>query len=440
MATVDGQSIREWTIDKRGGMHAGGIGFRSKTTALASATDRLVDTVHLKGSSIGPNLFTGDFIRITSTSNSDAGYVGRVKNIDPTTGELFLDPPAGAAIVSGATYEIFRFGIHPDSYDKARDRALVNKVSTWLYRPLSVLPDVSEWSTSAYSVAAGGVSAATAAVTATAFPNEVVPSSMLVSNTAAANGLISSPVYYCQPGEQFLVFGRVSSRVAAAKVRVSAPLVPAASSEVTLTEETTFTGRGWRYFRNRFVVPAGADAVQLWLSGTAATSVNEWLGVGMVPIDETEFSLPARVRSLTGVGLFQEFRFPTTPSRSNHRYERDDIDRHRGGAGVRVYLPGGAHWPTYYEERHRYTALQSTYFTAADREIGDAATTTADKDYIEAATVVELLENVARNDELQQIYDVAVKDLAVAEALYGPEEKIVTESRNPGVRPRHRRV
>lgn len=385
MAT--GQQIREKMID----LAQGALGFRGTTTALASSTDHITDAIQFKMAGLSTQEHGGNFIRITSTSNSDAGYVGLVQYLDVTTGKAYIDPAAGAAIVSGATYEFWR-GIRPDSVDKGRDIFLETMGSAWRTKPLSILADVAAWSTAAYSSSAGGVQDATGAVTTLAFPEEIFASGMLVTNTGAT-GYIASPSFYVQPTQQYRVFARVSVRAQTATVRVRDITNGADITGSYVTDTSSFTLRGWRWVELTFTVPTDCGEVQVWLGGASASCIALWAGLGVLPVDETEIVHDTRAISAHDIGFYYAYSLPSGVRGGRRRSKITDVRREYGGDNVlAVFDEPPGRWPVYYMERHRYTALQSTYTSLAQREVGDAATTDCNVDYAAWGTMVALLE------------------------------------------------
>lgn len=412
-----GEEIREEILKTRG--HR--LGRRGLTTALAGATNYLVDALRFGLGGQSTEDYADAFLRITSVSNSDEGVVTAVQRIDPPNGRIHVYPVFGAAIVSGAKYELWR--IHPDEVDAARDRALTQRCSRWRLKPLSILPDVSEWPTSAYSAGTGGDSNAGATAMTNAWPESLFPGAMVVSNSGA-NGFLSSRGFRVQPGQRYGIFGRVRIVDETVEVRVRST----AGTAVELDGGTqSFTGYGPQWFWITFTVPTTLeDELEIQLFGASATAYAEWEGVGVIPLFETQFVLEPRVLGPDDVQQVEAWSLPQT---ATGRPERAEIHARRepAGLGVMLTFDGPPNLPVYYWERHRFAALQADYMTLAQRIAGDAASTTCDLTYIEAATVVELLENMDRDPALERIYLAAVKDLNVWERRVGPTPIVVKE-------------
>lgn len=351
------------------------------------------------------------------------GYVGKLTRRDPANGYLYVSPVFPAVTGAGVAYELWGMGIAPDDADRARDRALEERCSNWRPMPLSVLPDVTAWSTSAYSSTAGGETDAAATVQTMDFPHEYFQQSMLVTNSGA-DGYEASPSYYVQDGDRYRVVGWVSTRAQTASVRARDITNTA---DITISETATFTLRGWLYFELTFTVPTGCQEVQLWLGGASASCIAEWAGVGLLPVGAEVFTLPARVRSKNDVGCVYARTGPTgTNQGSAATPELVEIgcDREFSAARVKLTFPGGLpDCGVFWDERHYYTALQTAYMTATDRVTGDTASTDCPIEYVTAAMVCELLEGRAQTEELQAVLLRATMDLAAWDEQLGPEPK-----------------
>lgn len=399
-----------------------------RSTALAGGTNRLRDAVRYDMDTQAPSEHSDAYIRITSVSNSDRGLVAKVKRINPDTGDIFFDPPAGAAIVSGTTYELWQYGIRPDDSDRARDRALTQRCSYWQPRPLSVLADVADWPVAAYSATAGGVTSAAGAATTLAFPEEFARQSMLVTNSGV-NGLISSERYRVQPQQQFRLWGRVSARAQTPSVRVR-DLTNTADITLQANPASTFTLLGWQWWEVTFTVPALCGEIQVWLGGASATCIGEWSAVGLLPTARSRIPASARVRSEHDVGQVVGYDIAADPNSDEYRRTYDGVERKRFSDGVQ-FIGVEADRPVFYDERHAYAALQTDYLAASDRTTGDDATTDCRLEYAEAATTCELLGHMGQRDpELAQILIDAEKDLNYWESQQGPDAEITPEPRN----------
>lgn len=424
-----GQAIRERMIRE----NRRALGFVGRSTALAGGVNRLRDAVRFGMSGLATEEYADSFIRITSVSNSDEGLVAKVLRITQD-GDIFFSPSAGAAIVSGTTYELWRLGIRPDDVDASRDRCLTEKCSMWRYKPLSILPDVEDWRTAAYDATLGGVTLAAAAAQTLDFPDEIAEESMLVTNSGAT-GILSSRSLYTQPGRTYRVYGRVSARAQTASIRVRRITAPAA--DITLTGLSTFTFRGWQWFEVTFTVPDGCGEFQIWLGGADAACISDWMLVGIINTDETLFSLQSRVLGRHDVSNIREVHIAGVGAVGNQRpsaYEIDGVQRIPAGDGLALlFSTAPGHHPVYYNERHRYAALQTDYLAASDRITGDAATTDCPLAYIEAATLVELLKPLGSDlpSSVAALLLAATEELRTWERRVGPDPFIVHERDNP---------
>ncbi len=399
---VTGLQIRQRLLRKR--RELGIVG-----QASSGSTTTLVDLQRLRGDTLPADLFGADaWLRITS--GLGAGSVAKIDQLSGATGTITFSPAAGGVVTTGDTYEVWRHGIHPDEPDAARDRALTMRCTMWRLRPLSVLTDVETWT--------GKTGVETLTVDTMAFPDELAAQSLLVTNNGQASGAATSESYYVS-GQiaTFRLSGRVSVRSGTASVRVR-DVTNAAL--ISLNGQTQFTGRGWQRFEVTFQAPASCQEIQAWLGGVEATAVTEWAGVGLLPMQASRFSLPGRVLSETEVGRIYAWRGPQLqPQRPD--WVLLQADRHRSALlGELVFGQApGAFAEVWYQELHHYAALQTDYLSAANRTAGDTATTDCPLDYIEAATVVELIENMTQDPVLNRIYLAAEKDLGFFDRKLG---------------------
>jgi len=417
-----GQEIREAIFSSYAG-----LGFLGTTTALAGATNRLRDAVRFDMDTLSTEENSDAFVRITSTSNSDAGFVAKVKRIDPTTGDIYFDPVAGAAIVSGATYELLKHGIRFDDMDRATDRALRSKTSPWRLKPLSIIPQVEDWPVSAYSAGSGGDSNAAAVATDFAWQDGMFKAGMLVTNSGA-DGFVAPIAFRAVAGQEIRVFGRVGRIAQTASVRV---FDITGGADIAIAGESEFTGGGGnQWFDVTATMPATLTGdVEIRLGGASASCVSMWSGVGVLPTQETVFT-HENVLGEHDTALYYHYRLPTSATGGLQRAPIYGVNREPAGLGVMATFaspPGVA--PVYYWERHRYAALSTAYMTAAQREVHDAASTDCNVDYIAAATVVELLQGRKLGDELQNVMRQAMIDLRTWDRRVGADPKPISESK-----------
>lgn len=362
----------------------------------------------------------------TSTYVVIYGYVGKVQRLDPATGKLYIDPAVTTLIPSGTTYELWYHGIWPDDVDRARDQlVLPHRTPIMRTKPLSVLAPVEEWSRSAYSATTGGVTNATATPAALDFPEELFTSAMQVANSDDG-GLISSERYRVQPNQIFRVWGRVSVAAQTASIRVR-DLTN--SADITLAgATTTFTLAGWQWFDVIFTIPSGCGLIQVWLGGSSASCDARWAGVGMLPTSAMWLSLATRVLSKHDVGRAFEYVLPISPNQEISRQEIQVL-RDTSGDGVTILSNnrGIGVWPIYYQERHRYAALQSDWMTAVDRVTGDVNTSDVNVDYAAWALMLAVLEPLERTPQLNRLYLDAAKNGRELQRQFGMDPLIAPE-------------
>lgn len=362
----------------------------------------------------------------------DYAQVSKVKYIDPANGDVYFDPVSTAVVLSGTKYELWR--IWPDDVDDARDKALTTRCSPWRMKPLSILPQVEEWSTAAYDAVLGGETNSAGVVTDLTFPDTLFFRGMLVTNSGA-DGILASRSFYVQPTQQYRIFGRVSTRAQTPSIRVRNIT---ATADITLDETATFTLRGNQWFEVTFTVPALCGEAQIWLGGASASCIALWSGVGILPAHETVLTHESRVLGEHDTAYYYAFSLPSSATGAVNWTPIRGVQRMAAGAGVMgVFDSAPGVSPVYYSERHRYSALQSDYMTKFDRTEGDQADTDCNDDYLCWATIVELLEPRATTLNAAQagVLRDAVVRLHAWDRRVGADPLVIPESTTQGIIP-----
>jgi len=358
----------------------------------------------------------------------DYAHVAKIDYIDPANGDIKIDPVATDEVVASTPYELWY--LWPDDVDTARDKALTTRCAPWRVKPLSILPQVEEWSTAAYDATLGGETDAAGAVTDLAFPDTLFFRGMLITNSGAS-GYLASPSFYVQPTEKYRIFGRVSARAQTPSIRVRNIT---ATADISLDETATFTLRGNKWFEVTFTIPALCGEAQVWLGGASASCIALWSGVGLLPTHETVLTHEGRVLGEHDTAHYYAFSLPSDVG-SVSWTPITGVQRMSAGAGVMAVFtsPPGVS-PVYYSERHRYAALQSDYMTKADRTEGDMTSTDCNDDYLCWATLVELFEPRAATLTAteQAVYRDAVKRLNAWDRRVGADPLIIPEHTTQG--------
>jgi len=424
MASITGQEIREELVKY------GLIRRLGQATATAGGTNRLRDATRLDNAGLASTAYDGCYVRATG-GNVDGEQV-MVDYLDQDAGDLYVDPAWSVAPNNSTTYEIWRAGIDPDIVDRLRDEALTSYCSQWQPVPLSIVTNagyhdgVTNWT--------AGNSATRAQQTST-FPTEIWPFTMLVTNNGAtANGRIASASIYALRAEtHFYLYVPVSVRSGTAQVIVRDVTN---SVNISLNQTDTETRRGWSGIEVTGQVPATCDEIQVWLVGQEATAIVEWGPVFMHPQEARRMQIDPRVDTNDKVGPVHTLSwFPTSSGRSE-AWNEELPDEVSGTRPLRVNDAVFIQFrerpmldiPYYYEERMFYTALQTAYFTTANRTTGDAATTLCSLDYAAAATARAIaLEMIAYHPHEKEFYAgvlaIAEQRLGVMEKRYGPAPK-----------------
>ena len=358
----------------------------------------------------------------------DYAHVAKIDYIDPSNGDMRIDPVATDEVVAGTPYELWYEW--PDDVDAARDKAAETRCAPWRVKPLSKLSKVADWSLSTYDATEGGETDAAGSVTTLDFPEEWFEEGLTVTNSGAA-GYLSSERLKVQPTQQFRVWGWVSVAAQTASVRVR-DLTNGA--DITLSGTSTFTLDGWQTFEITFTIPTGCGRIQVWLGGASASCIATWVGVGILCDSETMVSHESRVLSEHDLAHYYAFALPTTPTGSVSWTRIDGVNRRPAGDGVMAVFDAPPACPVYYSERHRYAALQSDYMTKADRTEGDATSTDCNDDYLCWATIVELFEprTSTLNAAQQGVYRDAIKRLHAWDRRVGADPLSIPEHTTQG--------
>lgn len=399
------------------------LGWASTTTG-AGSTLSLVDA-RLAGKGISSGYFGEAFVHI-SGGTAEKGHSAKVHYLDPGTGTLYFEPAAPGAVASGVTYEVTRHGLRSDDLAAARDRALTQRCSIARLKPLSLVSDVEDWTNQVGTV--------TLAQQTLGFPVEYFEQALRVTADSDAEG-VESETYEAVADQRLHLFGlcAVSSGVMVPKIRNVT-----AGSDIDLAGGAgSYSVSGWRTFHYTATVPSGCRAVRARFVSSGGAATFDLAGVGLLTHGR-RFQVP-RVKSRDEVGDIYQFDFGDQVTADEMMgWEVFGAKRFTPGNAVMLEFPSGLTLPTYYEERHLYSALQSSYTSASDRNTGDAASTDCELPFVEAATVVELLENVKDDPVLNRVYLAAEKDLSVwAQRLAMPVRVPVEPSRH---RPRVMRL
>ncbi len=413
---VTGQAIREE------GQHYGLIELLSSATG--GAASYITDTLRLQSTALSASAYGGCMVRMSS-GNRD-GEISRVDYIDTANGRLYVTPNFTGAISSGETYEIWKEGINPDDVDRARDKALTYLCSTWSIYPISLVPNAGYFDTLGAGnwLAIGG---ATRAIQSLSFPYEFAENSLLVTNAAANEGVVS-PSIYPRPNQSFYLYVPVSVRSGTGELVVRDVTN---SANISLSGTSTATGRGWTGIEVTFSIPGTCNEINIQLRGQQATAIVEWGPVYFHGQEMKMIQVPARVITRSHVGPV--YFLSNVPTVSGGTYwgeeqmeERTGVRRQQIGDAVRFVfedIPG--QFPYFYLERNFFDALSADYKTVAQRVAGDAATTNCPLDYVAPGMVRLLAERYMRLQPNQEDFWTGVlrdslTDHTSAERCYGP--------------------
>jgi|SRR3990170_1608035 len=403
----------------------GFVNLLGTTTATASASDHLVDTARLASEKLTENEFEGCFVRV----NTGTGVLGdrvRVDYLDIINGRLYVSPSFSTSPPSGSTYEIWQSGVDPDDVDRARDKALTKKCSTWYYHPISAVPN-SAYIEALASANWEALGATTVAKQSLSFPYELFRDSILCTN-AALDGGVESANIYVQPGQSWYLYVPVSVRSGTGEVIVRDNTN---NAEISLNGTATETLRGWSGIEVTFTIPSGCQDITVRLTGQEATAIVEWGPVYMHRDGQRRVPIPARITTTGYAGPVFAILDPPVSGKSvywgEELYQEVNVAGRQqvGDAVVLQFARGLTSNPYAFAERLFYDALSTDYQTAAQRAVGDAASTTCPLEYVVPAMVRLLAEDYIhkqpeRLDYWTKVRADALQLLAPAERTFGP--------------------
>lgn len=431
MATITGQEIREDLI------RYGIILLLSRATATSGGSNRIRDSVNLDSDALSPTAFEDCWVRMTSGNRN--GEIARVDYLDQVNGDLYVTPSFTGTTLNAETYEIYRPGVHPDDVDRARDEALTSVCSQWALQPLSELTNAdfedtlgSTWT---------GTSASLAIQTDLSFPVTQVGRNALRVTNSAANGFAQSTGLFGRPSQTFYIYVPVSTRSGTSEIIVRDVTNGA---NISLSGTVTSTGRGWTALEVTGQVPSNGNEIAVRLQGQESTAIIDWGPVQFRWQNQRAIALPERVVSRDDIGRI--YRRNIYERRGTHDSwgegdleEVPSVQRTQKHDVVFLQFPyENPMWdtPYYYQERIFYGALSAGYFTAAQRIVGDDATTRCERDYAAAAAARILAEWYARKQPWAEefwsgIYAQAERRLLVEEQRHGPPtEPVATRDRS----------
>ena len=435
MASITGAQIiaalNEWGV----------VQFLGDTTAESGLSSYLTDTTRLQSTDIAASRFNNCYVRLLS--GTLAGQQSRVDYIDVTNGRLYVSPSFSVVVPNDTDYAIYYPGVDPDILDRCRDRALQYTCSQWAMQPLSEIDnsDFEDALAASNWTAQGGPTPF--AIQALTFPYESFRNSLLFTNTIA-NGYARSASLYVQPGQKCYLYIPVSVRVGTAEVVVRNVT---AGSNITTSGTATATGRGWSGIELTASIPSGCYELQVWLRGQGATDQIEWGPLHFHWVESRRIALPARVQTSDHVGSIF-YAVSTMPTSANTTYRGEEQITEDNSARkeqvmdsviVRWRTSGMGETPYWFHERVFYDALQTAYFTTANRSAGLSATTLCALNYVVAGTCRQLAEEYrciySEDTFWSNLLIRAEKYLIRAEREFGPKPDATTERSNDLVVP-----
>lgn len=432
-ATVSGLTIRTQLFERSWMFPGAEVG--------AGAANYILDTTRLEGNALPSGLFDGAIVRITSGDR--AGERSYVDYLDQDTGKLYLTPSLTGALADADTYEVWLKGIDPDMADRLRDEALRKTCSVWRVQTLCLIPDgdMDAADTTHWAVAGSATRTKGFGV----FPEVHGRRQLSVIHTTAATDYVKSDTLSCQPGERWFFECPVSAYVTTGNAPAKATVVVqdlTNSAAIPLGGiRTSHTGYGWGGISLLFTIPAGCYKIEFRLTSDTDASTTVWGPMVCFRRTKWRVSLPDRITSPKRVGTtFRTNSLNPAASEVNDSHyklrEYANVERKRIGSQVELWFnPPLENIPVYYHERGYFDALQTSYYTAADRSGGDAAVTDCPRDYVVAATAEAVAKYMlAKNPtdpQWQAEWIRASADLNYWEGEFGPEPQYIESDEEP---------
>jgi len=308
-----------------------------------------------------------------------------------STGIIVCSPVFTAAVTVGDKLFLARPEVEAYSHlTDAIKRALTQRCSRWLWRPLTRLPDGDMETANAVVATYWSNSNATLSKIATAFSfPDLFANQVLSIVTSAAGGYayqaITTSTLESQ-GWNLVVLARNVSNTTGT-LDISLYDVTGAAAITPSGDETSIGHGAWAMNRYTFNLPSGCESFQVRFGHSANTATVYIAAVWLWRDADRELSLPTRIPSPQYVGQVQALLDAGTGDYEGwgqtQRIDRGDVRRETdsilGGVTLRFGRTVGSR-PLVYQEWGNYAELTT-----------DAATTTCADDYAVAASAFEFL-------------------------------------------------
>lgn len=364
-------------------------GCKTGTTTAAGDSTSVIDTTNFTDSDLNANYYDHHYLIMTSGDRS--GQVRRVSSYSGSAGDFTLSDALTGAPGSSATFEIH-------AYDPAELNNAINRVLPRLYYWTYFYPSLAadgDMETSGVTNWTGSSSTPTKSSTVAKYGAQG-----LVSTNSGGNGYIRTASMSVTVGDNYYC------EVAVRPDNFEVSLVAYDVTNGTAIKTITHTGREWIRLWANFNVPSGCSQIQIRLQATSASAITYWDNLILQHIDERRLALPSWVtegeqvisverrffdRNLTsGVSYLDEERWYKLVPQPGTEEDRTAVS------------PFYMQLPNAVGDR----AMRFLCVRPYDTLTTDSATTTANKEWVVAGAVMELLRTKRMQGPGSQVGDI----------------------------------
>jgi hypothetical protein len=327
---------------------------------------------------------------IRPTSGTEAGNARDISAWAPTTGTFTVGKAWATGPANNDTFDIYLRGVRYDQIKAATNRALRERKYVTM-TPLTLVPDGDMESS---GVTSWGTASNTTATKVSTAGNLYRGTYSLFCNNSDANGYLPSAEIPVTESDQYNIEAVCKQTIGTAKL-----IVYDATNSVEIENEgTEDEGLEWAKIAYTFNVPSGCKKIVVRLLGEEANADIYWDNVILLRSGATEIALPDWITEPSQVlGV----------KRQTVGYERADMDTF---VDVRWYnvvadMSNPLNMYRLHVSPRTYEAMWLVASKPYSELATDSATTTMQREWLELAALVNLLEdlkNRAPNREQQQ--------------------------------------
>jgi hypothetical protein len=327
---------------------------------------------------------------IRPTSGTEAGNARDISAWAPTTGTFTVGKAWATGPANNDTFDIYLRGVRYDQIKAAVNRALRERKYVTM-TPLTLVPDGDMESS---GVTSWGTASNTTATKVSTAGNLYRGTYSLFCNNSDVNGYLPSAEIPVTEGDQYNIEAVCKQTIGTAKLIV----YDATNSAEIENEGTEDEGLEWVKIAYTFNVPSGCKKIVVRLLGEEANADIYWDNVILLRSGATEIALPDWITEPSQVlGV----------KRQVVGYERADMDTFVDVRWYDVVADMGSPLNMYrlHVSPRTYEAMWLVASKPYSELATDSATTTMQREWLELAALVNLLEdlkNRAPNREQQQ--------------------------------------